>query len=165
MWSCSRRRLLSLAAALPAVSACGFAPIYGEGAPARRLQGAFDMQLVPNPFGFALNERLLQRLGAASAPRYRLAVTSQITVSERAIREDNTISRFSLDATADYVVTPLGGGPAATSGQVRSITAYSAIGSPLATRAAEADARRRLAVTLADQIVTRLAATAGNWDR
>ena len=164
MWSSSRRRFLALAGALPALSACGFEPLYGEGSPARALQGAFDVQLVPNQFGFALNERLVQRLGKGSAPRYRLAVETRITVSERAIREDNTISRFSLAATSDFVVSPLAGGPPVTSGSVRSVTAYSAIGSPLATRAAAADARRRLAVTLADQIVTQLAATAGGWD-
>lgn len=164
MWSSSRRRFLALAASLPAVSACGFEPLYGEGSPARALQGAFDIVLVPSPFGFALNQRLTERLGAATAARYVLEVETRIDVEERAIQEDNTISRFNLDAVADYTVTPLAGDKPVASGSVRSVTGYSATGSPFATRSAEADARERLAKTLADQIVTRLSATAGSWD-
>lgn len=165
MWSSSRRHFLALAGTLPAVAACGFEPLYGEGTPARALQGAIDVVLVPNPFGFALNQRLTERLGPPTNPRYVLEVEARIKVEERAIQEDNTISRFNLDAVVDYTVTPLSGDQPVTSGSVRSVTGYSATGSPFATRSAEADARERLAKTLADQIVTRLSATAGTWDK
>ena len=46
---------------------------------------------------------------------------------------------------------------------VEAFTAYSAVASPFATRTAEEDARRRLAVALAEQIAQRLALSANGW--
>ena len=61
----------------------------------------------------------------------------------------------------------LAGGPPAASGVVRSITGYSAPESPgasaFAAQAALDDAEMRLAVTLADAILQRLALSAGDW--
>ena len=45
-----------------------------------------------------------------------------------------------------------------TSGTVEAFTSYAATGSTVATQAAEDDARARLAVLLADMIVTRMLA-------
>lgn len=44
-------------------------------------------------------------------------------------------------------------------GEVSNFTSHSTVGTVIATTAAEADARGRLAVMLADQVVTRLLAT------
>ena len=62
---------------------------------------------------------------------------------------------------------PLAGGPPVAAGVVRSVTGYSApeseTASAFASRVAGQDAERRLAVELADQIVQRLALSAGRW--
>lgn len=160
MW-CSDRRLVLLG--LPALAGCGFQPVYGEGAAARGLAGAFEVALIDTPFGFALRERLLNRLGGPGPRRYALGLATRVEIEERAIDSDNTISRFQLDGEAQYKVTPLGEDRVLTTGEVRAVTAYSAVGSPFATRAAEDDARRRLGELLADQIVLRLTASAETW--
>ncbi|WP_112320871.1 LPS assembly lipoprotein LptE [Oceanibium sediminis] len=167
MWSCDRRTFLKRAAALsvaaPLLSACGFEPLYGESAPARALQGQVDVPVLPGLFGFAMRERLVTRLGPASAPAYELAIESDVEEVERAIRRDRSITRFNLNARADYRLESLTTGTTLTSGSVRETTAYSAVASPFATRAAEEDARRRLAVALADRIILRLAASAAEF--
>ncbi len=149
--------------ALPALAACGFAPVYGPDAPSRDLPGTLAVAEIPGSFGFVLRERLVTRLGGEGRARHLLEVSTDITSAERAIRGDNTITRFNLEAEADYAVRPADGGEALTSGRVLAFAGYSAVGSPFATRAAEADARDRLARSLADQIVLRLTATAGDW--
>lgn len=165
MWSSDRRSLLfraaAFAAVLPGLSGCGFAPLYGEGAPARALQGQVEVPILPGLFGFALRERLITRLGAAApTPLYLLDIEGEIEEDERAIRRDRSITRFNLTATARYSLSSLSTGAALASGTVRDTTAYSAVASPFATRAAEEDARRRLATALADEILLRLAASA-----
>jgi LPS-assembly lipoprotein len=76
-------------------------------------------------------------------------------------------TRYDVIGTAAFVLTPVGGDRAALRGEVRTITGYSAPDTEaaltFASRAAQRDAGRRLAVTLADQIVQRLALTAGDW--
>ena len=151
------------ALSLSAVGACGFTPLYGEGTSARAITGQVQVDILPGSFGFALRERLVNRLGAPNSARYQLSLTTNITSDQRAIRADRTITRFNLNATTTYTLTPLSGGPPADSGTVKAFTAYSAVASPFATRTAEQDARRRLAVTLADQIVQRLALTSADW--
>jgi valyl-tRNA synthetase len=50
-----------------------------------------------------------------------------------------------------------------TEGDVNTFTSYSASGTLVATNASEIDAGHRLMRLLADQIVTRLIATSGDW--
>ena len=68
---------------------------------------------------------------------------------------------------ATYRLVPIAGGPPVAAGSVRTVTGYSApaseASSAFASRAAERDAEERLAVTLADQIVERLALTSATW--
>lgn len=168
MWSpdrISRRGALALLALVPA--GCGFRPLYGEGAPASRLAGRVDVGLVEGKAGFDLRERLVNRLGAAETATHRLAVSLTLTSAGTALTQENVTTRFDVRGVAEYVLTPMTGGPPVDSGIVRSVTGFNAPESVTATafaaRAAEIDAERRLAITLADQIVQRLALSAGDW--
>jgi len=163
MWSSDRRKLIFSALGFSALSACGFTPLYGEGSAASAIRGQINVPVLTGGFGFTLRERLINRIGPPQDPRYRLAITFDITEEERAIRADRTITRFNLTATARFELTPLAGGNPVARGTVEAFTAYSAVASPFATRTAEEDARRRLATTLADQIAQRLAISASEW--
>lgn len=55
------------------------------------------------------------------------------------------------------------GADAVFSDSVQAFTAYNATATAYATRVAEQDAYRRLVVTLADKIVTRMAISAEDW--
>ncbi len=84
-------------------------------------------------------------------------MTLDITQERVAIAEDGSITRYSLPGAAAYVLRD-GAQTVVTQGEVSAFTSYSTTGTTVATRAAEADARARLAVILADLIVTRLLA-------
>ena len=77
----------------------------------------------------------------------------------QAITPDEVTTRFSLNGTAAYRLTDAASGAVVAQGEVSNFTSHSTVGTVIATTAAEADARGRLAVMLADQVVTRLLAT------
>ena len=168
MWSSepvARRTVLALLV-LPA-AACGFTPLYGERTPAAAMTGKVVVAELDGAPGFAMRERLTARLGTPTAPAYRLETTLALTRAGVALTQENVTTRYDVAGVATYRLVPLAGGPPVASGMVRTVTGYSApaeeAGSLFASRAAERDAEHRLALTLADQIVERLALTAGAW--
>lgn len=163
MWSSRRTLLLGGLSALGA--GCGFAPLYAPDTAARALTGKLAPDQPTDGFEFILHERLITRIGTPEAPQYRLTITPEVIEDGRAIRSDNTITRFTVAARAAYAVIPFDSADPVTAGTVRAQTAYSAVASPFATRAAEEDALDRVARALADQIATRLAITAEGWLR
>ena len=146
-----------------ALAACGFTPAYGPGGPAAGLTGTIRAADPSDKNAFDLVARLDQRLGRPKADRYDLtyAITTQpVGVG---ITPDNAITRYNLKGAVDWTLTDRATGTRLTGGKVESFTSYSATGSTVAGLAAEEDAAARLMRILADQIVTRLIATSGDW--
>ncbi len=158
-----RRRLVTggllLGAALSA--GCGFRPLYGEGSPAAALRGEVEVAVIEGQAGFALRERLVERLGAAETPRFRLEVVLDFDEEGVAITQENVTTRFDVLGTAAWRLVPLDGADAPVTGTQTALTGYSApasrTASAFAALAAARDAQMRLARTLADQIARRLA--------
>ncbi|MCJ8140624.1 LPS assembly lipoprotein LptE [Falsirhodobacter halotolerans] len=161
MWSPDRRALLGLG--LLGLAGCGFTPAYGPGGPAAGLQGAFRLDDPTDKNGFDFVERMEERLGKSGAERYELTYAIATKVSGVGQRRDNTITRYNIVGTIDWGVVDIASGRRLTGGTATNFTAYSATGSTVAGLAAEEDANYRLMRILADQIVTRLTATAGSW--
>jgi LPS-assembly lipoprotein len=163
----TRRGLAVALVALVGLAGCGFRPLYGEGEPAAAMGGRIEVALLDGAPGFAMRERLTQRLGAASAATHRLETTLVLERTGVALTQENVTTRYDVSGVATYRLVPLAGGPPVTAGTVRTVTGYSvpaeAASSAFASRAAERDAEERLAVTLADQIVERLALTSAGW--
>ena len=162
MSSSDRRTFLVLMAALP-MAACGFAPAYGPGGTASGLQGSIRVDDPSDKNGFDLVERLEERLGRPEATRYALSYTIATKPIGVGITPENAITRFNLTGSIDWGLTDTATGARLTGGRVTSFTSYSATGSTVAGLAAEQDAAMRLMRLLADQIVTRLIATSGQW--
>lgn len=146
------------------LAACGFAPAYGPEGAASGLQGRIRVADPKDKQGFDLVERLEERLGRPEAPQYDLTYTITTEAVNLGITQDNTITRFHLTGHIDWTLTSRTTGQRATGGRAQGFTAYSATGSTVAALAAEQDAGFRLMRILADQIVTQLIATAGNWE-
>ncbi len=140
-------------AGLTALAGCGFAPIYNDG-PALRGQIAFSAN--DTVAGFRLRERLEARLGRTAAPQYEL--TARIRQSQRAaaITSDGDTARFNIIGSASWVLTDTATGARIEAGEVEAFTSYSATSSTVATQSTRDDAEARLAVILADMIVSRL---------
>ena len=154
MWS----RRAALAVALLAAG-CGFTPVYGPGGAGTRLQGQVRVADPQTADDYAFLRRLTERLGPAETGRYDLAYTLRVAVLPQAITPDEVTTRFSLNGTATYRLTDSATGATVAQGEVSNFTSHSTVGTVIATNAAEQDARNRLAVMLADQVVTRLLAT------
>ena len=138
---------------LTALCGCGFAPVYGDG---NALRGRIGYETEASVAGFVLRGRLEERLGVAAAPRYLLTVTQTSQRTTAAITSDGDITRLNLIGTANWSLSEATTGNEIETGQVETFTGFAATGSTSATQAAGDDAARRLAVSLADMIVSRL---------
>lgn len=146
---------------LPAVLVgCGFAPVYGPGGTGAALRGKVEVQAPDTADSYLLVRDLENRLGRATQPAYQLAYVLATETQGQAVTASNETTRYSIVGVVDYVLTRIATGQTVASGQVRNFTGYSATGSTVETLAGERDARARLMTILADQIATRMMATA-----
>ena len=106
--------------------------------------------------GYLLRGQLIDRLGSARTPRYDLVLDTTEEIEQAAISADGAVFRYRLLGRAAYELRPVTGGAPLAEGAVEEFASYSATLGTVASEAAERDARERLAVLLADQIVTRL---------
>ncbi|WP_415183665.1 LPS assembly lipoprotein LptE [Phaeovulum sp.] len=159
MWLSDRRTFLLMALA---VAGCGFTPAYGPGGGAAGLLEGVAPDTPNTRDEFALVRRLSERLGPAQTARYRLGYAIRTDTTGQAITPDNVTTRYSLNGVATYTLRDAGSDAVLLTGEVTSFTSWSATGSTLSTLTAEGDARTRLMRMLADQIVTRLLASAGS---
>lgn len=157
--SWSRRGVLlgGLGGAL-ALAGCGFSPVYAPGGAGSRLFGQIRTADPSTPDEYTFAGRIAERLGPDQKARFALAYQLRIAVVSQAITRDEVTTRYSLNGTADFVLTDAASGQEITRGQVSSFTSYSTTGTTIATMAAEQDAHDRLARMLADQVATRLLA-------
>ncbi len=160
----SRRTFLKggLALSVLAFAGCGFTPAYGPNGGAKALLGAVATQVPQTRDDYALTARIADRFGPATTPRYRLDYAIATEDTGQAITPDNATTRYSLAGKADYKLVDAQTDAVLLTGEVASFTSWSATGSTVATQTAEDDAHKRLMVMLADQIVTRLIATAAS---
>ena len=161
MWS---RRAVFALAAVP-LAACGFAPVYGPSGEAAALRGAVRAADPATDETFAFVRRLEERLGRPDAARYDLGYALTTTVAALAIDGSDNITRLNVEGRLDWTLTQAGGGAALLTGRESAFTGYSAPASTISTLASERDARRRLAIILADKVVTRLLAEASGLPR
>lgn len=155
MWS-SRRNFLLGGLALAGLAACGFTPVYGPDGPGQRLFGKVRTADPKTMDDFAFVRRVTEKLGPVQDAQFELAYNLRIAIVPQAITPDEITTRYALNGSADFTLTEAGSGRIVTRGQVNNFTSYSTTGTTIATMSSEQDAHDRLAVMLADQVVTRL---------
>lgn len=147
---------------LAGLTACGFRPLYGP-------QGGYDASLaelasvrilpIPDRIGQVLHNSLLDRLtpgGAPLNPRYRLGVSMVKQKEGLAFEKDESVTRINLTLSATYQLTEIATGNIVTAGSARSVAAFSVVRSEFANISAEADAERRAARAVGEDIWIRL---------
>jgi len=166
MSSSDRRRALALLLlALPAVTACGFAPVYAPGAAANALVGRVLADEPADRDGFFFVTEFEALLGRPEAPAYRLRYGISTGRADLAVTTEGAILRYNLTGRIDWALIDLGSGATLTEGTATSFTGSAATTSTVAAQTAEDNARKRLMQILAAQIVTQITATAGDWGR
>jgi LPS-assembly lipoprotein len=142
------------------LTGCGLRPLYGGGSTgqAATILGKVDVQLIQGKAGWLVRNALNDRLGAVKqdSPTYRLEVELDDQITGFGVRRSSEVTRERRSLRARYRLVDASGTIVidATAGSDAGIDAVS---SEYATVAAENTALERLAQTVADQIVTRLA--------
>jgi LPS-assembly lipoprotein len=159
---CNRRTLILGGAALfgTALSGCGFAPAYGPGGAATKLQDSILADEPSDRAGFIFVRRLEERLGRGAPARYGLSYSIDFEERALAINAANVTARINVIGQLTYALRDLETDKVLSSGKVDSFTSYSATGTTVATSAAKRNAEERLLTILTDQLVTRLTADA-----
>ena len=171
----SRRGLVAALAALPA---CGFRPVYGPNGAAAGLTGEILVATPVDEAGYALFTRLEERLGQPTSPRYRLAADVRISTRNLGRTNDDAVARRQLVGSVIYSLIDLETDAVLRRHTLSSFTGYSSplidesttpaagepyVGSYFSVSEARRDAGERLMTILADKIVADLLATAPDW--
>ena len=163
------RRLLIPAAALllsmPLLGACGWHPLYGSAdyGGARDELASVHITPIQNRTGQNLYNELRDRMnpeGQPADPKYDLVIGVQEESQQLLVQQDQTATRVNLNIYANYALYQRGNEsthPVLT-GQSRAATTYDLLTNQFASVTSEADARRRGAVALANDISDRVAA-------
>jgi LPS-assembly lipoprotein len=159
------RTLLALAV-LPALTACGLAPMYGGGTSAATAQAiaAIDVPAIEGRGGWLVRNALQARLGVAgeAAPRYRLDVLLDDSLEALGVLNDDTISRERRILRARYQLVDLSTGAVLLDATAGSDAGIDVVSSEYATIAAEQKALENLALDVADRMATQIAVTLRN---
>ncbi len=155
-----RRTLLLGLAALP-LAGCNFQPVYGSGGSGEVIRNRIRVADPSTRLEFELVSRLEDRLGTGAA--YDLTYALEIGQRNVAIDGADNIDRINIVGELSFAVREVGSGRVVQEGAVATFTAYATTPSPVATVSARRDAEDRLAVALADQLVSRLIAGASGW--
>lgn len=158
-----RRKLLLTLGALALAGACGFAPAYAPGGVADGLTGAVELAAPRDQNAYVFVRQMERRLGQPDAARFMLDYTLATERLAVGVTQAQETTRYHISGTASFTLTDRATGAVVQTGEVSSFSAYAATGSTVATLRATRDAYDRLMVMLADQLVTRLGATAADW--
>lgn len=148
---------------LPALSACGFHPLYAQDRSGRST--AVDMSevkinLIPDRVGQLTRNALLETLtprGQVSRPQFTLSVSLNESTSDLGFTKENeaTISDYSLQA--NYQLIRNSDRKVLRSGSLQARTSFNLVDSDFASLEAKNAARRDAARNLARQIANQVA--------
>ncbi len=156
--------LIGLLAGNGLLAGCGFRPLYGEANSARTSAtgelASIDVAPINDRVGQNVRNHLIDHLtpkGKTVGTRYRLNI--QLTPSQEgiALARDEAATRINYQLRGKFVLIELSTGREILQGSARSIAVYNVVSADYSTLTAEADAERRAAREISDEIKTRLA--------
>jgi LPS-assembly lipoprotein len=161
---------IALALTAPALSACGFSPLYGRSdiavVPGKQYASLVRDELarisidpIPNRLGLTMRNNLLDLLtpdGEPSPAAYRLTIVLHERSEGLAIQDDSSITRYNYRLRAEYALRDLQTGEVIQSGEESAVAAYNVADSQFATLSAEKDVRTRAARELSQTLRLRL---------
>lgn len=145
----------ALALSLPALSGCGFTPVYATNDKATRallsrmaLVDVKGTDTVESAVRGAFSRRVSP---AGESALYDLGLDVRETAVPLAVQIDDSVTRYNYRMTADYTLTRRADGKT-TKGLVESVASFNVVASQYSTLFAERRARERAADQLAEQI-------------
>jgi LPS-assembly lipoprotein len=155
-------RLAALLLALPAAGC--FQPLYGEAAhPGLTAEmRAIAVAPIKDRIGHYLGNDLITNLngtGSNPEPKYRLTVTTSMATGTPTVTSQLQVANAAtVTGTANYTLTPAGGGDALLTGTASSVVVYDRTDQLFSDLRAQRDTEIRLAKSLAEEIELRIAA-------
>lgn len=156
MWLFDRRRLLAVAA-VAALAACNFTPVYAPDAAGPKLENRIFVAEPQTEDLYKIVKRFEERLGRAGEDDAAMTLTARVSKSRTSLGRTATGSttRFHWTGTLRFTLKSTETGDVIDEGEIQRFTGYSATGNIAATLAAERDATRRLMIVLTDALVDR----------
>jgi len=157
-------RLAALFALTLALTACGFTPMHaatGGGALQAkqiRIDLTDGLTVEDKETGFWLRQSLIERIGEAGTAKHILRIKPVGNRHGLGISGRDIATRYDLSLNTHYELIDVMTDKILTSGEVSSLTTYSAADDPYALVSAQKTTARQLADDTADRILTRLAA-------
>jgi LPS-assembly lipoprotein len=150
--------LLALGVAAPALSACGFQPLYAQQGVVANLR-VIDVVAPQGRTGFLLREHLDDALARNrdETPAYRMTLAIGEARYPRGVTTDAVATRYEYVLTADYALTRIETGKIAKRGRVRVELTYDSADQPYGSITAQQDAADRAAEEVARKIQLELA--------
>ena len=153
MISASSRAVIAAAAALTALTGCGFQPLYGG--PGYAALPGVEIEAGENRIDYLLEDSLRDHLGPGRSG-YVLMLDSDVRESSLGLSASGLASRFSLEMTVSYSLSRDGDEP--IDGFVRDSVQFDASTDPFALISARADAEERLSDVVADRLIQNISA-------
>ncbi len=148
-------------ALLLALTGCGLRPLYGDGSGGPVAQGLRSVSVAPidGKAGWLIRHALEDRLGTptAGAAQFRIEVELDDQIGGFGVRRDDSITRERRTLRARFKLVEAAQGAVVVDATAGSDAGIDVVSSEYATVAAEDAALERLAQTVADQIVARIA--------
>jgi LPS-assembly lipoprotein len=152
-------RVLALISLL-LLGACGFKPLYeagGSTAAMRETLAAIEIAPIKDRIGQIMHNRLLDRLGTAGTPQYRLEITLEQSTEKYGTRPDAATTQEQITLRAHVRLMPYSGEEPLFEETLRARTSYDIVLSDFASVSQREDSARRLVLELAERIHRRLA--------
>ncbi len=147
-----------------ALAGCGFTPLYGQGGRAGVAQRLDTVAVgnIPERTGQMLRESLETQLHTAGAPDrelYSLTVNYTIGTAGIGVQQDTATTRNRMTATANWVLSPIGGGAPLATGTATTENAANVVDQQYFALTLETGTvDKQLAETIAAQITSQVAA-------
>ena len=154
-------RLVGLFLVVVALPGCGLRPLYAGGNEGAVAQSLRDIEVAPieGKAGWLVRNAITDRLAAveSASPRYRLVVKLDDEITGFGVRADDAVTRERRTLRARYRLVDISNNSVIIDATTGSDAGIDVASSEYATIAAEDTALERLAQTIADQIISRLA--------
>lgn len=155
------KRFLPLLLIAASLSGCGLRPLYSGGSQGAVAQSLRDIEVAPieGKAGWLVRNAINDRLAAVNGvtPRYRLVIKLDDDIAGFGVRADDAVTRERRTLRARYQLVEIGKDAIVLDATAGSDAGIDVTSSEYATIAAENTALERLAQTVADQIISRLA--------
>lgn len=160
-WSSQRRGLLLGAAA--ALAGCTLRPLYGPtGAEGGSALGALALGPLSGRNGYLFREAMARRFDLDSAAPLLLTVDLSLRQTGLIISREGDINRVNVQGTARFILRDRSVDEQPVEGTVRSVSSFSTLASPYATRVAREAAEARVVADLAERVFAQIALRRGS---